>query len=121
LRVAVAGLSNPVEHGAIQLWLGRLTHQPKLHRRYWEHRVKPRRERAIESFREAAARGQVADARDADLLIDMLAGVLLYRYFLTPQELRKDESDEQWLDRLADLAERLLSPGPPSGDGDARS
>jgi AcrR family transcriptional regulator len=121
LHVAVAGLSNPVEHGAIQLWLGRLTHQPKLHRRYWERRVKPRRERAIESLREAAARGQVADARDADLLIDMLAGVLLYRYFLTPQELRKDESDEQWLDRLADLAERLLSPSPPSGDGDARS
>ncbi len=121
LRVAVAGLSNPVEHGAIQLWLSRLTHQPKLHRRYWERRVQPRRERAIESLREAAARGQVADAQDADLLIDMLAGVLLYRYFLTPEELRKDEPDENWLERLADLAERLLSPNQPPTGGDSRS
>ena len=121
LRVAVAGLSNPVEHGAIQLWLGRLTHRPKLHRRYWERRVKPRREHAIESLREAAANGQVADAQDADLPIDMLAGVLLYRYFLTPEELRKDESDDQWLARLVDLAERLLSAKPPAGNSDARS
>lgn len=111
LRVAVAGLSNPIEHDAIQLWLGRLTHQPKLHRRYWERRVQPRRERAINSLRAAAERGQVTDASDADLLVDMLAGVLVYRYFLTPQELRTKETDEQWLDRIVDLAERLLAPG----------
>ncbi len=114
LRVAVAGLANPIEHDAIQLWLGRLTHQPKLHRRYWERRVQPRRERAITSLRAAAARGQVTDASDADLLVDMLAGVLLYRYFLTPQELRTNETDEQWLDRIVDLGERLLAPGGPS-------
>jgi AcrR family transcriptional regulator len=113
LRVAIAGLSSPAEHGAIQLWLGRLTDQPKLHSRYWERRVQPRRERAIQSLREAATRGQVADANDADLLIDLLAGVLLYRYFLTPAELRATETDEQWLGRLVDLGERLLAPTPP--------
>ncbi len=113
LRVAVAGLSNPIEHDAIQLWLGRLTHQPKLHRRYWERRVQPRRDRAINSLRAAARRGQVTDASDADLLVDMLAGVLLYRYFLTPQELRTNETDEQWLDRIVDLGQRLLAPGGP--------
>jgi AcrR family transcriptional regulator len=113
LRVAIAGLSSPAEHGAIQLWLGRLTHQPKLHSRYWERRVQPRRERAIQSLREAATRGQVADATDADLLIDLLAGVLLYRYFLTPAELRATETDEQWLGRLVDLGQRLLAPTPP--------
>jgi AcrR family transcriptional regulator len=116
LRVAVAGLSNPMEHDAIQLWLGRLTHQPKLHRRYWERRVQPRRERAINSLRAAAAQGQVIDAADADLLVDMLAGLLLYRYFLTPRELRTSETDEQWLDRVVNLGERLLAPAPHSHD-----
>lgn len=87
MRVAVEGLSKPIEHDAIQLWLGRLTHQPKLHRRYWQRRVQPRRERAINSLRAAAANGRVAGADDADLLVDMLAGLLLYRYFLTPEEL----------------------------------
>ncbi len=112
LRVAVAGLSNPIEHDAIQLWLGRLTHQPKLHRRYWERRIQPRRERAINSLHAAAKHGQVTNANDADLLVDMLAGLLLYRYFLTPQELRSQETDEQWLARIVDLAERLLAPSP---------
>ncbi len=82
LRVAVAGLSNPIEHDAIQLWLGRLTHQPRLHRRYWERRVQPRRARAINSLRSAAAQGHIADAKDADLLVDMLAGLLLYRLWV---------------------------------------
>ena len=50
------------------------------------------------------------DATDADLLVDMLAGLLLYRYFLTPEELRGSETDAQWLDRITNLAERLLSP-----------
>jgi AcrR family transcriptional regulator len=116
LRVAVAGLSNPIEHDAIQLWLGRLTHQPRLHRRYWERRVQPRRVRAINSLRAAAAQGHVADAKDADLLVDMLAGLLLYRYFLTPKELRTIETDEQWLDRIVELGERLLTrPDVPHG------
>jgi AcrR family transcriptional regulator len=110
LRVAVAGLSNPLERDAIQLWLGRLTRRPRLHRRYWERRVQPRRERAINSLRVAAAGEQVSDAGDADLLVDMLAGLLLYRYFLTPEELRTSETDEQWLDRVIELGERLLSP-----------
>ncbi len=111
LRVAVAGLANPIEHDAIQLWLSRLTHQPKLHRRYWQRRVQPRRQHAINSLRAAAARGQIENAGDdADLLVDMLAGVLLYRYFLIPPELRSDESDEHWLDRLTSLGERLLTP-----------
>lgn len=116
LRVAIDGLSNPIERDAIQLWLGRLTHQPKLHRRYWQRRVKPRRERAINSLTAAAADGKVTSDADADLLVDMLAGLLLYRYFLTPQELRSTETDEQWLDRVINLAERLLSPNaqPPS-------
>ncbi|MDQ2896992.1 MAG: TetR/AcrR family transcriptional regulator [Actinomycetota bacterium] len=113
LRVAAAGLAHPIEHDAIQLWLGRLTHQPKLHRRYWERRIQPRRQRAINSLRLAAAQGQVTDATDADLLVDMLAGLLLYRYFLTPHELRTHETDEQWLDRIVDLAERLLAPSVP--------
>ncbi|MGH2833876.1 MAG: TetR/AcrR family transcriptional regulator [Solirubrobacteraceae bacterium] len=109
LRVAIAGLSNPIERDAIQLWLGRLSHQPKLHRRYWQRRVQPRRERAINSLEAAAAHGQVA-ARDADLLVDMLAGLVLYRYFLTPKDSRGKETDEQWLERVIDLAERLLDP-----------
>jgi AcrR family transcriptional regulator len=108
LQVAVDGLANPIEHGAIQIWLSRLTRQPPLHRRYWERRIQPRRQQAIESLRAAAARGEIRDARDADLLIDMLAGVLLYRYFLTPAEFRASEDDEHWLDRLVTLAERLL-------------
>jgi AcrR family transcriptional regulator len=114
LRVAVAGLANPIEHDAIQLWLGRLTHQPKLHRRYWERRVEPRRQNAINSLRQAVTHNQVindADA-DADLLVDMLAGLLLYRYFLTPTELRTEETDEQWLDRVVTLGQRLLTPPP---------
>ena len=115
LHVAVAGLANPIEHDAIQLWLGRLTHQPRLHRRYWERRVAPRRQRAIDSLRQAASQDQVIDAADADLLIDMLAGLLLYRYFLTPTELRKEETDEQWLDRVVALGKRLLTPQPSSG------
>ncbi len=116
LRVAVAGLSNPIEHDAIQLWLGRLTHQPKLHRRYWERRIQPRRQRAINSLQAAAAQQQVTDATDADLFVDMLAGLLLYRYFLTPQELRTQETDEQWLDRTVNLAKRLLAPSVPDND-----
>ncbi len=116
LRVAVAGLSNPIEHDAIQLWLGRLTHQPKLHRRYWERRIQPRRQRAINSLQAAAAQQQVTDATDADLLVDMLAGLLLYRYFLTPQELRTQETDEQWLNRTVNLAKRLLAPSIPDND-----
>jgi AcrR family transcriptional regulator len=112
LRVAVAGLANPIEHDAIQLWLGRLTHQPKLHRRYWERRVEPRRQNAINSLRQAVTHNQVIDDADADLLVDMLAGLLLYRYFLTPTELRTEETDEQWLDRVVTLAQRLLTPPP---------
>lgn len=110
LDIAVAGLASPAEHGAIQFWIARLTHQPRLHRRYWERRVQPRRERAIQSLREAAARGEIAASEDADLLVDMLAGVLLYRYFLTPAELRAAEPDDVWLARLVDLGERLLAP-----------
>ncbi|MGH2853057.1 MAG: TetR/AcrR family transcriptional regulator [Solirubrobacteraceae bacterium] len=112
LRVAIKGLSNPIEHNAIQLWLTRLTHQPKLHRRYWQRRVGPRRDRAINSLKAAAAEGQV-DATDADLLVDMLAGLILYRYFLTPEELRTKETDEQWLDRIVQLGQRLLTPTTP--------
>jgi AcrR family transcriptional regulator len=110
LRVAVAGLGNPIEHDAIQLWLGRLTHQPKLHRRYWERRVEPRRQNAINSLRQAVTHNHVIDDADADLLVDMLAGLLLYRYFLTPTELRTEETDEQWLDRVVTLGQRLLTP-----------
>ena len=40
----------------------------------------------------------------------MLAGLLLYRFFLTPQEIRRQESDEGWLDRVVNLAQRLLEP-----------
>lgn len=109
LRIAVAGLANPIEHDAIQMWLGRLTHQPRLHRRYWERRVQPRRQLAINSLHQAADQGQVLDANDADLLIDMLAGLLLYRYFLTPKELRSEETDEHWLDRVVALGQRLLA------------
>ncbi len=39
----------------------------------------------------------------------MLAGLLLYRYFLTPKELRSDENDDQWLERVLDLGQRLLT------------
>jgi hypothetical protein len=50
----------------------------------------------------------------------MLAGLLLYRYFLTPKELRTIETDEQWLDRIVELGERLLTrpdvPNDPSAD-----
>jgi AcrR family transcriptional regulator len=110
LQTAVDGLSNPVEHGAIQIWLSRLTHQPALHRRYWQRRIQPRREQAIASLSAAAADGEISDATDADLLIDMLAGLLVYRYFLTPPEFRTSESDKEWLDRLVTLAKRLLTP-----------
>jgi len=41
----------------------------------------------------------------------MLAGLLLYRYYLTPEELRT-ETDEQWLDRVVELGQRLLEPKP---------
>jgi AcrR family transcriptional regulator len=114
LRVAIRGLSNPIERDAIQLWLGRLTHQPKLHRRYWQRRVRPRRERAINSLKVAGREGRVEHGEDADLLVDMLAGLILYRYFLTPKELRTKESDEQWLERVVNLAEKLLAPTPPT-------
>lgn len=107
LSIAVKGLANPIEHDAIHLWLARLTHQPQLHRRYWERRVAPRRERAINSLRAAADEGHVLHTGEEDLLVDMLAGLLLYRYFLTPEELRL-EDDGQWLDRVVELAERLL-------------
>lgn len=110
LRVSISGLSRPIERDAIQLWLGRLTHQPKLHRRYWERRVEPRRQHAINSLKAAAADGQVLNTGDEDLLIDMLAGLLLYRYFLTPEQLRAQESDADWLARVLSLAERLLDP-----------
>lgn len=110
LQRAVDGLANPVEHGAVQIWLSRLTHQPALHRRYWQRRVAPRREQAMESLRRAAATGEVAHADDADLLIDMLAGLLVYRYFLTPPDVRSQETDDAWLDRVVALARRLLIP-----------
>lgn len=110
LETAVNGLANPVEHGAIQIWLSRLTHQPSLHRRYWQRRIQPRREQAIESLRKAAADGELGAADDADLLIDMLAGILVYRFFLTPPEFRTTETDDEWLDRLVALAQRLLAP-----------
>jgi hypothetical protein len=114
LRVAVRGLAHPIERDAIQLWLGRLTHQPKLHRRYWERRVEPRRQRAINSLKAAASERQVVNTGAEDLLIDMLAGLLLYRYFLTPEQLRTQESDDEWLSRVMVLAERLLDPHQPS-------
>ena len=50
-----------------------------------------------------------------DLLVDLLAGLLLHRYFLTPKELRSDETDEQWLDGVVELGKRLLTPQPSSG------
>jgi AcrR family transcriptional regulator len=115
LETAVKGLANPIEHGAIQIWLSRLTHQPALQRRYWQRRIQPRRERAIESLHQAATHGEIQSADDADLLIDMLAGVLVYRYFLTPPELRTAETDQEWLDRLVNLAQRLLSPNRDEG------
>lgn len=125
LRVAVAGLANPIEHDAIQLWLTRLTHRPRLHQRYWDRRVEPRRQQAITSLRAAVARGRVNDVGDADLLVDMLAGLLLYRFFLTPPQQRNQESDQEWLDRVGNLAQRLLSPsasadadGPEDGPAD---
>jgi AcrR family transcriptional regulator len=109
LETAINGLANPIEHGAIQIWLSRLTHQPTLHRRYWQRRIQPRREQAIENLHQAAAHREIQNADDADLLIDMLAGLLVYRYFLTPPEFRT-ETDQHWLDRLLALAQRLLSP-----------
>ncbi len=112
LETAVNGLANPVEHGAIQIWLSRLTHQPSLHRRYWQRRIQPRRDQAIESLHQAAANREIRSADDADLLIDMLAGLLVYRYFLTPSDIRDAETDQEWLDRLVTLAQRLLSPDP---------
>jgi AcrR family transcriptional regulator len=110
VRTAIAGLSHSVEGDAIQFWLTRLSHQPKLHSRYWDHRVRPRRERAIESVHAAAAEGQIAASDNADLLVDMLAGLILYRYFLTPSELREVESDDHWLDRVIAEGKRLLRP-----------
>ncbi len=79
---------------------------------YWERRVQPRRQLAINSLRQAATQDQVTDAADADLLVDMLAGLLLYRYFLTSTELRIEETDEQWLDRVVALGQRLLTTHP---------
>jgi AcrR family transcriptional regulator len=115
VRTAIAGLSHSIERDAIQFWLSRLSNQPKLHSRYWERRVRPRRERAIESVRAAAAQGQIAASDNADLLVDMLAGLILYRYFLTPPELREAESDGGWLDRVIAEGQRLLRPPGPSG------
>jgi len=110
LETAIAGLANPVEHNAVQVWLSRLTHQPELHSRYWQRRIEPRRQQAIESLRHAAANDEIQNADDADILIDMLAGLLVYRYFLTPPDLRTAETDRAWLDRLLALAQRLLPP-----------
>jgi AcrR family transcriptional regulator len=115
IAVAVSGLADQLEHDAIQLWLTRLTHQPRLHQRYWDRRVEPRQQRAINSLRAAVRVGAVEDFDDPELLIDMLAGVLVYRYFLTPPELRALQTDQDWIDRLITLTEKMLSPHPDNG------
>jgi AcrR family transcriptional regulator len=59
--------------------LGSAVSHPSLMATYWTHYVLPRRELAVLLFERAREQGTVAADADLDVLIDMMAGAVMYR------------------------------------------
>ena len=91
---------------------GSLPELPELMAIYWKTGVAPRRAAFVQALDQAREQGRLARDMDAEMLLDMLGGALLYRMLVYPDQ--ASEAD------LRDYVQRLLrqldlipsSPGP---------
>ena len=73
---------------------------PELHRIFYAHLVEPRRRVTHEMLEQAVARGEIRDDVDLELVVDLLAGPVVYRLLITGGDLDSLFGAEQQLDAL---------------------
>ncbi len=64
--------------------IGSVPDQPELMRIYWDHHLLPRRESAKPAMRALRAAGVLPADGDDDVLLDVMAGAVLYRMLVHP-------------------------------------
>jgi AcrR family transcriptional regulator len=69
----------PEFRGLVARIFGSSVHHPSLMATYWKHYVLPRRKLAARLLQRAQREGTVAADSDLDVLIDMMAGAVVYR------------------------------------------
>jgi AcrR family transcriptional regulator len=80
---------------------------PELHRIFYAHLVEPRRRATRGMLEKAVARGEIRNDVDLELVVDLLAGPVVYRLLITAGDLNSLFGAEQQLDiLLAGLAPR---------------
>jgi AcrR family transcriptional regulator len=80
----VEALVNPRLRALTARLVGSSTSHPSLLATYWEHYMVPRRQLACATLEQAVAEGMLAQDTDIDVLIDMMAGAVMYRALLQP-------------------------------------
>lgn len=93
LVAAVAGLirlAKSADGRVLAAAIGEAAHDPELAAQLAQAQGR-RRERAMEMVRRAEQRGELQDGADADLLLDLLSGVIWQRSFVTGHTFAPDE------------------------------
>lgn len=79
LDAAATTASDPSFRALVARVLGSSVSHPALMAAYWQHYLLPRRELTKHLLRRAQKDGAVAEDADLDVLIDMMAGAVMYR------------------------------------------
>lgn len=106
---SVAVVADPAFFAMVAQIVGSSVRYPRLMEIYWERYVLPRRRGATALLERAKAEGVLAADADVGVLIDMMAGAVLYRV-MRPGMLRPDEA-RQYLESVYREA-GLLPRGP---------
>jgi len=80
--------------------LGEAANDPELHAIFYEHLVEPRRAQMREVLQRAVARGEIRDDIDIELIIDLLAGPVVYRLVITGGDYAQLHPVDEQLDAL---------------------
>jgi AcrR family transcriptional regulator len=79
ISAAARTATDPQFRAMVAQIYGSAVSHPLLMQTYWTHYIKPRRDLAVALLRRAQADGIVAADADVDVLVDMLAGGVIYR------------------------------------------
>lgn len=79
LSAAARAASDPQFRALVAQIYGSAVTHPLLMQTYWDHHIVPRRRIVIAMLKDAQAEGVIAPDADLDVIVDMLAGAVLYR------------------------------------------
>jgi Tetracyclin repressor-like, C-terminal domain len=80
--------------------LGDVANDPELHAIFYDNLVEPRRAQMRAILQRAAARGEIRDDVDIELIIDLFAGPVVYRLLITGGDYAQLHAVDDQLDAL---------------------